>query len=542
IAIRTNIFVVRFCLDDNTPPVLNSGIKALRNLFYHHVDETCLDYLFAFGLGQTQPILAVDNSEVDDDNTVNDQQLAETNLVKCLLRTDILKRIRYIINTVKPAIETIVYVLELLIRMARDSDYVVRQIFQCEGLVESVIKYFVPVITVVEDIVPSYGNPLPQALKFLRILSGRSKTYASKILNCYNVMDPVASYLANGSHLQSNSLKLQIEALNLWSVFVHYNLSLDYFVNLQPIFLRWLDYHVKNTDVFSSTYIVQRHVSALLIFLSNVICNNLRDIEPFWPLLRDVAYWKWIKQIETISEFTCGKLQISSSLFYCFTPLMECAYSNVKYMETGIEDFLDKNGFEVITHNIQCCSNLLNNYDVHKTSANLRSVQSAAWKASDRIIPCMQTSSCMPFLTVLSNLVLHCDNKIKLKFLKHRNIVKYLNLLNELSNFFLISNWFTRCECRLIANILQMAIAVQREVDTSLFYEIAVKCLSIFSGEFKGEILIILRCIVFSPSFYPCESLMDNLHIDHKKNLLSQALNNLDKILHVYALVLNLHK
>lgn len=91
-------FVLRFCLDDNTPAVLNASIKAIRNLFFYPVDETCLDNLLGFGLGMTQPIIAVDNGEMEDDNTVNDQQLAETNLVKCLARTDILKRIRYCLN------------------------------------------------------------------------------------------------------------------------------------------------------------------------------------------------------------------------------------------------------------------------------------------------------------------------------------------------------------------------------------------------------------------------------------------------------------
>jgi hypothetical protein len=86
-------FVLRFCLDDNTPAVLNASIKAMRNLFYSKVDETCLDCLLGFGLGKVQPTLAADD-DPEDDNTVNDQQLAETNLVKCLARTQILTRIR----------------------------------------------------------------------------------------------------------------------------------------------------------------------------------------------------------------------------------------------------------------------------------------------------------------------------------------------------------------------------------------------------------------------------------------------------------------
>lgn len=92
IPIEQTFFVIRFCLDDNTPSVLGLCVQAMRNLIFSQVDETCLDGLTAFGLGLVQPILAVDEEE--DDNTVNDQQLVENNVIKCLTRTDILTRIR----------------------------------------------------------------------------------------------------------------------------------------------------------------------------------------------------------------------------------------------------------------------------------------------------------------------------------------------------------------------------------------------------------------------------------------------------------------
>lgn len=87
-------FVIRFCLDDNTPAVLNASIKSMRNLIFSQVDETCLDSLLGFDIGMVQPTLAVDN-DMEDDYTINDQQLAEKNLLKCLARTEILVRIRY---------------------------------------------------------------------------------------------------------------------------------------------------------------------------------------------------------------------------------------------------------------------------------------------------------------------------------------------------------------------------------------------------------------------------------------------------------------
>lgn len=92
IPVEQIFFVVRLCLDENTPSVLNVALKAMRNLFYNQVDETCLDVMLGFGEYVVQPVLSIDEEE--DDKTINDQQLAETNLVKCLARTNILIRIR----------------------------------------------------------------------------------------------------------------------------------------------------------------------------------------------------------------------------------------------------------------------------------------------------------------------------------------------------------------------------------------------------------------------------------------------------------------
>lgn len=258
-------FVLRFCLDDNTPNVLTAAVKALRSLFYYPIDEICLDALLGFGLGMVQPILPVDADETEDDNTVNDQQLAETNLIKCLIRSGILIRIRYIINTVRPPLETVVACLEILTRLARDSMFVVMQVCKCENLIKNIVEFFVPktftlgnlllffdyfslILIFISASNECYGVPLSQAVRFLRVLCTRSKEVAllvNRYISCYfyffcffslvfifryNVVDSITEYLAN-EHLSENSngLKLQIESMHLWAVLVRYQISLDSF-------------------------------------------------------------------------------------------------------------------------------------------------------------------------------------------------------------------------------------------------------------------------------------------------------------------------
>lgn len=48
---------------------------------------------------------------------------------------------------------------------------------------------------------------------------------------------------------------------------------------------------------------------------------------------------------------------------------------------------------------------LLNNYETHKSSSNLKSLEGSAWYTIDHIVPIMQTNSCIPFLYCLSQYI-----------------------------------------------------------------------------------------------------------------------------------------
>lgn len=92
IPVEQIFFVIRFAADDNAPGVLNAAMKALRNLFCCSIDEACLEVVCRFDASKAYPIDG--RREVREDYTVNDQQVAETDLPLCLVRTNILKRIK----------------------------------------------------------------------------------------------------------------------------------------------------------------------------------------------------------------------------------------------------------------------------------------------------------------------------------------------------------------------------------------------------------------------------------------------------------------
>lgn len=119
-------FLLRYAFDDNMTAMLEVTAKVLATLFYSETDEILLDTTFDSSLDFIEPTLemrlegehdestdAVDLSgqfakmhlksnlceaKVDDDennlSSLNDFHLAETDLIKCLLRTNILQRIK----------------------------------------------------------------------------------------------------------------------------------------------------------------------------------------------------------------------------------------------------------------------------------------------------------------------------------------------------------------------------------------------------------------------------------------------------------------
>lgn len=84
-------------------------------------------------------------------------------------------------------------------------------------------------------------------------------------------------------------------------------------------------------------------------------------------------------------------------------------------------------------------------------------------------------------------------------------------------------------------NILKISVQLQNQLDTSMYFELAVKCLTVFNSEQKADVEFVFRNLIFSTRFYPSDVLIRNLNIeDTSKNLLT----DLQDIFEVYAHVL----
>nr|XP_022915958.1 RNA polymerase II-associated protein 1 [Onthophagus taurus] len=527
IPIEQIFFVLRFCFDDNSPFVLNAAVKALRNLFYYPIDEASLDSLLGFCIGNVQPTLCSEE-DIEDDETVNDQQLAETNLVKCLARTEILTRIKYIINTVKPPIETISYVLEILIRLSRDSMRIAKKVFGDDDLIGCILQHFVPKVYKENLSNLNYGVPMKQAVKLCRILSGRSRDIAEKFVNKYNIMDSIIMYISN-QHFSANTIgvQLQTECLHFWAILISYNFTYEHFTLIEPILLQTINFHYNNTDLNTSSYSMQGHFGAIINLLTCVAKQQFSLILPYLQLI-NLCLEKYIHQFCSLNNFLCGKLIIISSLLqFTSSIIYHKSIVNGEKINYLIKNVLSSEGFQVVTSKIRSGSNILTSHETHKPSKNLISVESSVWNASEHIVPVLQTNSCIPFLNCLSSFIKNTDDKeLKLQYLNHNNN--------------LTSNWFTKIESELIMNLLKISYDIHQMLDTSTHYVIAVRCLCIFNSQQKEDIEFLFKNIIFNKNYYPGDILLKNLNIAEQEPFVNECLNYLDQIFETYIEVLGL--
>ncbi|XP_073843572.1 RNA polymerase II-associated protein 1 [Musca autumnalis] len=306
-------FLLRFGFDDNTPAMLEIVGKALAYLFYNETDETLLDFSYENPGCQWQPCLEILNLETNTDDemktiehlqnqmqqlqlsfkgaahTVNanveeneeesktsmsDFQLAETDLIDCLLRTNILQRIYFILNVVRPDNATVSSCLKLLIRLARSGKEVALQIVNNDDLMHCLFENFLPGLEKVDTCLqtpPFYNYPQYLCLKLMRILISCYLSIAVKLIK-FKLIDILENYLFNREDKKGNLIKVQIEALRclrcLLLLRMENNTLHKKFVTAFRYMLDWHYNHVTYEE--GGPFLIRQHAAALLATIASI--------------------------------------------------------------------------------------------------------------------------------------------------------------------------------------------------------------------------------------------------------------------------------
>ncbi|XP_041761157.1 RNA polymerase II-associated protein 1 [Anopheles merus] len=305
-------FFLRFALDENTPSVVEVASRALASLFYNDTDEILLDTVFDTEYGMVQPELALnithsheekrrqreqemaagfgamnlsggkasrpprkahfkahlpdpdDPDDVHNRETMNDFHLAETDLMECLVRTNILERIRYILFAMKPEGATVINCTKILIRLARTSEQMALKIATNEALIGGLVKNY---LTSIESPEREH-QPQHVVLKLVRVLCGYGAHFYDLYLNRFHVVQLAKRYVFSRKDIDMRMIQVQIEAFRFFRLLLNCKPDDELYSDLWPALCYLLQWHYQHL-IFdeSGPFIIRQHAVALLALI-----------------------------------------------------------------------------------------------------------------------------------------------------------------------------------------------------------------------------------------------------------------------------------
>ncbi|XP_034656866.1 RNA polymerase II-associated protein 1 [Drosophila subobscura] len=308
-------FLLRFGLDENVPAQLEVVGRALACLFYNETDEVLLDHIHDNAYCHWQPTLQVvssySDSESDSDPTsiaflqrymkllssspavradvaedetesrmsMDDFQLAETDLMDCLLRTNILQRITFILNSVRPDNSSVDSCLKLLIRIARTSIKVARQLANESHLLKVLFSNFLPAGSSSSG--AFYGQPQPLCLKLIRVLICQHLDIAKSLAEGA-LLQRLKQFLFQRDSVGGKMVRVQVESLRILRCLLLLGIvDRDLYRQFLPALRQMLDWHCNHSvfDAVGGTVLIRQHAAALLVAIVAAGESGVCDVD-----------------------------------------------------------------------------------------------------------------------------------------------------------------------------------------------------------------------------------------------------------------------
>ncbi|XP_017332587.1 RNA polymerase II-associated protein 1 [Ictalurus punctatus] len=289
------LFLLRFSLDDSVEGVMSAAVRALRALLVSTEDEENLDNMFPWLLGMAAfPLVPqIYKEEDEDDEGLNestketekekeerklDYDVAQQDVMKGLLKMQLLQRLRYILEVVRPSPQTVLDILGVLIRIARHSTSAATQILDCPRLIETVMSDFLPCSwTPLTSPTPLslYGLPVSTAVKLLRVLASAGRHACARILSNLGGKERLSRFLSvEPSELlleSGENICCSTEALRLWAVAASYGQACNLYKDMYPVLVKALQVAHKPCAPSEALLVLElQRVKALLVLLTQV--------------------------------------------------------------------------------------------------------------------------------------------------------------------------------------------------------------------------------------------------------------------------------
>nr|XP_045012480.1 RNA polymerase II-associated protein 1 [Jaculus jaculus] len=258
------LFLLRFSLDDRVDGVIAAAVRALRALLVAPGDEELLDSTFSWYHGAS--VFPLMPSQEDKEDEGEDEEpaaektkknpeegsrpppdLARHDVIKGLLATNLLPRLRYVLEVTCPGPSVVLDILAVLIRLARHSLESAMRVLECPRLIETIVREFLPTSWSLMGVEPTpsmYRVPCAAAMKLLRVLALAGRNIAARLLSSFDLRSRLCRFIAVAPQELGLPLKeaetLSAEAFRLWAVAASYGHGGDLYRELYPVLIRAL--------------------------------------------------------------------------------------------------------------------------------------------------------------------------------------------------------------------------------------------------------------------------------------------------------------
>ncbi|KAK6643892.1 hypothetical protein RUM43_000157 [Polyplax serrata] len=232
-------FLLRFSIDEYA--LISTSIFCLYNLLCNECDEFCLDKLLGVTNLDEQPQMFCDMDTItkEEEGELKDHVVIGCDLIKGVLRTDLLLRMSYILNKCSPSRETTCRIINCLIRISRHSKESARKVLDTPDLLRPLYQRM------------RSGVPQREGIKLFRILSCHSCQIASELIRQYD-MRFFVNFLEvdeNAEMSRKDFYLLKLETLYFWKNLMNYNLMVEEFLSWTPSLIRLLLFYKEKVDV-----------------------------------------------------------------------------------------------------------------------------------------------------------------------------------------------------------------------------------------------------------------------------------------------------
>nr|XP_020864986.1 RNA polymerase II-associated protein 1 isoform X2 [Phascolarctos cinereus] len=285
------LFLLRFSLDDSVDSVTAAAVWALRALLVAPGDEELLDSTFSWYQGAAvfplMPCQEEEEEEEDEETPVekakkkNPQEtrpppdLARRDVLKGLLATQLLPRLRYLLEVTYPSPTVVQDILAVLIRVARHSLESATKVLECPRLIDTLVREFLPSSwsPVGEGPISRlHGVPCAAAMKLLRVLASAGRNISARLMSGFDLRSRLCRFVSEAPQELAMPIQeaeqLNTESFRLWAVAAAYGQGGDLYRELYPVLIRALRALPQELSIRPHSQLAMHRISAFITLLT----------------------------------------------------------------------------------------------------------------------------------------------------------------------------------------------------------------------------------------------------------------------------------